>query len=66
MTVVAALITLEPPSVDEAMVMVIAARSSEPIMPASLLQSSLTLLLDAVEPLEPKQGKAFLELNSTE
>jgi hypothetical protein len=34
-------------------------------MPASILQSSLTFLLDAVEPLELKQGKTFLELGST-
>jgi hypothetical protein len=56
---------LEPPSLDEAMIMAIAARASEPIRSASLLQSSLTLLLGAVEPLEPKQGKAFLELDSS-
>ena len=61
MTAVAALITLEPPAVDEAMIMAIATWATEPIRPASLLQSSLTLLLAAEEPLELKQGKAFLD-----
>jgi len=66
MTAVAALITLEPPAVDEAMIMAIATWATEPIRPASLLQSSLTLHLAAEEPLELKQGKAFLELDGTE
>ena len=65
MTAVAALITLEPPAVDEAMIMAIATWATKPIRPASLLQSSLTLLLAAEEPLELKQGKAFLELDGT-
>ena len=65
MAAVAALITLEPPAVDEAMIMTIAPWTTEPIRPSSLLQSSLTFLLGAVEPLEPKQGESFLELDST-
>jgi hypothetical protein len=40
MTVVAALITLDPPALDEAMIMAIATRTSEPIRPSSPLQSS--------------------------
>jgi hypothetical protein len=40
-----------------------AARTAESIGPAGVLQSSLTLLLGAVEPLELRQGEAFLELN---
>ena len=39
--------------------------ATEPIRPSSLLQSSLTLLLAAVEPLELKQGKAILGLDGT-
>jgi hypothetical protein len=52
MAAVAALITLEPPAVDKPMIMAIAAGASKTIRPASLLQSSLLLLLCAVEPLE--------------
>ncbi len=59
-----ALIALEPPAVDEPMLLAIAAGTAEPIGPARLLQSSLTLLLGAVEPLEPRQRKAFLELDA--
>jgi hypothetical protein len=40
MTAVAALITLEPPAVDEAVIMAMATRATEPIRPSSLLQSS--------------------------
>jgi hypothetical protein len=47
MTAVAALITLEPPAVGEAMIMAIATWATEHIRPASLLQSNLTLLLAA-------------------
>jgi len=43
--------------------MAIAAGTAEPIGPTRLLQSSLTLLLGAVEPLERRQGAAFLELD---
>jgi hypothetical protein len=63
MAAVATLITLEPPAVDEPVLMAIAAGAAEPIRPASLLQGSLTLLLGAVEPLELRQGKTFLELD---
>ena len=45
----AALITLEPSPVKEFMLMAIAAWAAEAISPASLLQSSLSLLLSAVE-----------------
>ena len=51
----AALITLEAAAVDEPMLLAIAAGTAEPIRPARLLQSSLTLLLGAVEPLELRQ-----------
>jgi hypothetical protein len=44
--------------------MAIAAGTAEPIRPARLLQSSLTLLLSAVEPLELRQREAFLELDA--
>ena len=50
-----ALITLEAAAVDEPMLLAIAAGTAEPIGPARLLQSSLTLLLGAVEPLELRQ-----------
>ncbi len=65
MAAAAALIALEPPAVDEPMLMAIAAGIAEPIRPTSLLQSSLTLLLGAVEPLEACQRETFLELDAT-
>jgi hypothetical protein len=65
MTAVAALITIEPPAVDEGTIMAIATWITEPIRPASLHQSSLTLLLAAEDPRELKQGKAILELDGT-
>ena len=37
----------------------------ESIGPAGLIQGSLTLLLDALEPQELRQGEAFLELDGT-
>ena len=46
------------------MLMAIAAGTTEPIRPASLLQGRLTLLLGAVEPLELRQREAFLELDA--
>ena len=60
----AALITLEAAAVDEPMLLAIAAGTAEPIRSARLLQSSLTLLLGAVEPLELRQREAFLELDA--
>jgi hypothetical protein len=60
-----ALIALEPPAVDEPMLMAIAAGTVEPIGPASFLQRCLTLLLGAVMPLKLRQGEAFLELDRT-
>ena len=65
MAAAAALITLEPPAVDKPMLLAIAVGTAEPIRPTSLLQSSLTLLLGAVEPLELRQREAFLELDGT-
>ena len=64
MAAVATLITLEPPAVDETMLMAIAARAAETIRPASLLQSSFTLLLRSIEPLEFKEGEATLKLDT--
>lgn len=61
----AALITLEAAAVDEPILMAIAAGTAEPIGPARLLQSSLTLLLGAVESLKLWLGEAFLELDRT-
>jgi hypothetical protein len=43
-----ALIALKPPAIDKAMLVALATWTPEPIGPASLLQSSLTLLLGAV------------------
>ena len=63
MTAAPALIALEPPAIDESMLVVIATRTPEPIGPAGLLQSGLTLRIGAVEPLELRQGKTFLELD---
>ena len=60
MAAVATLITLEPPAIVQSMLMAIAAGTAEPIGPARFLQSSLTLLFDAVEPLERRQGETFL------
>jgi hypothetical protein len=59
----AALIALEPPAINEPILMVVAAWTAEPIGPARLLQGSLTLLLGAVKPLELRQREAFLELD---
>lgn len=43
-----ALIALKPPAIDKPMLAALTTRISEPIGPASLLQSSLKLLLGAV------------------
>ena len=58
-----ALIALEPPAIDQTMLVTLATRTAEPIGPAGLLQGSLTLLLDSVKPLKLIQGEAFLELD---
>lgn len=63
MAAVATLIALEPAALDQPMHMAIAAGRVEPIGPARLLQAPLTLLLDAVEPLELRQAETFLELD---
>lgn len=47
------------------MIMSTAARTAEPIGPAGFLQCGPTLLLGAVEPLEPNEGEALLELDRT-
>jgi len=60
-----ALVALKPPAVDQPMLVTLATRTSEPIGPAGPLQSSLTLLLGAVEPSELRQREAFMELNGT-
>ena len=60
-----ALIALKPPAMDKPMLVALATRTAEPIGPAGLLQSSLTLLLGAVEPLELRQGETFLEMDGT-
>jgi hypothetical protein len=65
MAAVPTLIALEPPAIDEPMLMAIAAGTAEPVGPASLLQGYLTLLLGAVEPLKLRKGKTFLELDRT-
>ena len=65
MTAGTALITLKPPAIDKPMLVALTTRTPEPIGPASLLQSSLTLLLGAVVPLELRQGETFLEMDGT-
>ena len=60
-----ALIALEPPAIDKPMLVALATRTPEPIGPAGLLQSILTLRIGTVEPLELRQGEAFLELDGT-
>ena len=65
MAATTALITLEPPAINQPMLMALATRTPEPIGPAGLLQSSLTLRIGTVETLELRQGEAFLELDGT-
>ena len=60
-----ALITFEPPAIDQPMLAALATWTQEPIGPADLLQSSLTLRIGTVKPLEFRQGEAFLELDGT-
>jgi len=60
-----ALIALEPPAIDQPMLAALATRTPEPIGPAGHLQSSLTLRIGTVEPLELRQGETFLELDGT-
>lgn len=62
MTARAALIPLEPPPTNQAMLMASAARTTESIRPAGLLQGGLPLRLGSVKPLNLRQGEAFLEL----
>ena len=56
-----ALIALEPPAIDQPMLVALATGTPEPIGPAGPFQSSLTLLFGAVELLELIQGEACLE-----
>ena len=65
MTAATALIALEPPAIDHPMLAAIATRTPEPMGPAGHLQSSLTLRIGTVDPLEVRQGEAFLELDGT-
>ena len=60
-----ALIALKPPAIDKPMLAALTTRTPEPIGPAGFLQSSLTLRIGTVEPLELRQGEAFLELDGT-
>ena len=47
------------------MLVSLATRTLVPSGPAGCLQSRLTLLFGAVQPLEHRQGEAFLELDDT-
>jgi hypothetical protein len=55
---------LEPAALVLAILIAITAGTAEPTGPKRLLQSSLTLLLGAVEPLVLRQRKPFLELDA--
>jgi hypothetical protein len=57
-------VALEPAAIDQTVLLSSTTRASEAIRPARLLQSRLTLLLRAVQPLERQQRKAFLELDA--
>ena len=59
-----ALVALEPAAVDQAVLLSSATRASEAIGPAGFLQSRLTLLLRAVQPLERQQRQPFLKLDA--
>lgn len=58
-----ALIALEPPAMDQPMLVAWATRTPEHLGLTGLLQSSLTLRLGAVQPQELRQGEAFLKLD---
>jgi len=60
-----ALMALEPPAIDKPTLVALATRTLVPVGPAGFLESGLTLLLGAVQPLERRQGEAFLELDGT-
>lgn len=60
-----ALIAIVAPAMDQPELLAFTAGATEPLRPARLLQSGLTLLLGAVEPLELTQREAFLELDGT-
>ena len=59
----AALIALQAPSVDNAVVMASATRTAETSRPSSPLQSCHTKLFGPVQTLKIQQGKPFLKLN---
>jgi hypothetical protein len=59
MTAGAALIAVESPAIDQAVLVASAARPADPIGPAGFLKGSLTLLRCAVELLELGQRKTF-------
>lgn len=63
MAACAALMALEMATVDQTVLMACAVRTAEAIGPAGFLQSSLTFILTAIEPLELSQVDAFLELD---
>lgn len=58
------LVPLERPAIDQAMFLLCAAGTDEPFWPTSLLQSGLTLLLDAIEIYELGHGHTWLELDA--
>jgi hypothetical protein len=63
MVAISSMITLEPPAIDEPMLVVLTTRTPEPIGLADFVLGSLTYLLDSVKPVKLTQGAAFLELN---
>jgi hypothetical protein len=60
----AALIALQAPSVDNAVVMASATGTTETSRPSSPLQSSHTKLFGSVQTLKIQQGKPLLKLNA--
>jgi hypothetical protein len=60
----AALIALQAPSVDNAVVMASATGTTETSRPSSLLQSCHTKLFGSVQTLKIQQGKPLLKLNA--
>ena len=59
-----ALVALEPPAVDEAMLLTTAAGATVAIGPTCLFQGSLTLRFGAVQALKLRQGEALLKLDA--
>ena len=65
MATAAGLTPPKPATVDEPMLVALAARATEAIRLSNLLQCSLTLALGALAPLKLKQRKALQKLNAT-